>query len=378
MPDATRPIREFGAALLARPDEMMLEIGATGELLVARIRVVVAGLLLLLPLVNNLTGGTVTETLIGLAGAVFVNVIAQVWLALARRRRRYRWLPFATTTFDVTTTSLVLVALAANHLPSGLNSMVVWCGYVLAILLTALRNDGRTTLLAGALSVVQYGLLVAAVFAIASSPEQLMSAEYGAVTASNQLQRLILLAIVTGVTLMVVYRMQRLVEMSGTDGLTRLPNRTWLMHRVPQLLDVVKREGGSLSVAMLDLDHFKRVNDELGQHAGDRALRHVVASLRGQLESGEQLVRVSGAEFVMVLRKPVGTAWERVDAIRRMLGEHPFEADRGAAPWRITFSAGIAGFPQDGQDLSRLLRRADQRLQTAKLEGRNRVVARDA
>jgi diguanylate cyclase (GGDEF)-like protein len=377
MPDATSTLRKFRSALLARPDEMMLEVGATGELLVARIRVVVAGLLLLLPLVNNLTGGTVAETMIGLAGAVFVNVVAQVWLALARRRRRYRWLPFATTSFDVSSTTLVLIALAGNHLPSGLNSMVVWCGYVLAILVTALRNDGRTTLLAGVLAVVQYGLLVAAVFAIASSPEQLMSAEYGAVTLSNQVQRLILLAIITGITLMVVFRMQRLVEMSGTDGLTRLPNRTWLMHRVPQLLEAVKREGGSLSVAMLDLDHFKRINDELGQHAGDRALRHVVGSLRGQMEAGEQLVRVSGAEFVMVLRKPVGTAWERVDAIRRMLGERPFEAERGAGTRRITFSAGIAGFPQDGQDLSRLLRRADQRLQTAKLEGRNRVVARD-
>lgn len=378
MADGTSTLSEMRSALFAQPDEMMLEVGATGELLVARIRVVVAGLLLLLPLVNNLTGGTVAETLIGLAGAVFVNVIAQVWLALARRRRRYRWLPFATTAFDITSTTLVLIALAANHLPSGLNSMVVWCGYVLAILLTALRNDGRTTLLAGALAVAQYGLLLAAVFAIASSPEQLMSAEYGAVNASSQIQRLILLAIITGITLMVVYRMQRLVEMSGTDGLTRLPNRTWLVHRVPQLLEAVKRDGGSLSVAMLDLDHFKRINDDLGQHAGDRALRHVVAALRGQLEAGEQLVRVSGAEFVMVLRKPVGTAWERVDAIRRMLGESPFHAERGADPRRITFSAGIAGFPQDGQDLSRLLRRADQRLQTAKQEGRNRVVARDA
>lgn len=378
MPDATSTLRELRDALLARPDEMMLEVGATGELLVARIRVVVAGLLLLLPLVNNLTGGTVTETLIGLAGAVFVNIVAQVWLALARRRRRHRWLPFATTTFDVTSTTLLLIVLAIHHLPSGLNSMVVWCGYALAILVTALRNDGRTTLLAGALAMAQYGLVVAAGFAISSSPEQLMSAEYGAVTVSNQVQRVILLGIITGVTLMVVYRMQRLVQMSGTDGLTRLPNRTWLMHRVPQLLEVAKRDGGSLSVAMLDLDHFKRINDELGQHAGDRALRHVVASLRGQLEAGEQLVRVSGAEFVMVLRKPVGTAWERVDAIRRMMGDQPFEAERGAGARRITFSAGIAGFPQDGQDLSRLLRRADQRLQAAKQEGRNRVVARDA
>ncbi|GAB3748084.1 GGDEF domain-containing protein [Lysobacter olei] len=377
MSDATRLFRKLGAALLARPDEMMLEIGASGELLVARIRVVVAGLLLLLPLVDNLMGSTVAETLLGLTGAVLFNAVALAWLALARRRRRYRWLPFATTTFDVTATSALLVLLAINHLAAGLNSMVVWCGYVLAILVTALRNDGRTTLLAGALAVGQYGLLVVLAFLVAGSPELLMSAEYGAVTVGNQMQRLVLLAFVTAVTTMLVYRMQRLVEMSGTDGLTRLPNRTWLMHRVPQLLDVVKREGGSLSVAMLDLDHFKRINDELGQHAGDRALRHVVASLRGQLEGGEQLVRVSGAEFVMVLRKPVGTAWERVDAIRRILAEHPFEPERGDQPRPITFSAGIAGFPQDGQDLSHLLRRADKRLQTAKLEGRNRVVARD-
>ena len=70
MPDPSRTIREFGVALLARPDEMMLEVGATGELLVARIRVVVAGLLLLLPLVNNLAGGTVAVT----RGAVGVMV----------------------------------------------------------------------------------------------------------------------------------------------------------------------------------------------------------------------------------------------------------------------------------------------------------------
>jgi diguanylate cyclase (GGDEF)-like protein len=370
-------IREVVASLLARPDEIMLEIGAGGELLVARLRAALAAMLLLLPLANALGGGGINETMIGLGGALVVNVFAQVWLSLARRRRLYRWLPFASSAFDVTATTLVLVALAANHLPAGLNSLIVWCGYILAILLTALRSDGRLALFAGTLAIGQYGLLVLAVFALASSPEQLLSSDYGSVTLGSQAQRLVLLMMFTLITAMVVYRMQRLVELSGTDGLTRLPNRTWLLHRVPRLFDSVRHDGDSLTLALIDLDHFKRINDAHGHHAGDRALRHVVAVLRELAEPGEWLVRIGGEEFVLLLRKPIGTAWERVDAIRRALGERPFQPERGADAMPLSFSAGLAGFPHEGSDLSRLLRRADGRLQQAKLQGRNKVVARD-
>lgn len=370
-------LRDIAVALLSRPDEIMLEVGAGGELLVARLRAVLAAMLLLLPLANALGGGSVKETMIGLGGALFVNVFAQLWLALARQRRQFRWLPFASSAFDVSATTLVLIALAMNHLPAGLNSLIVWCGYVLAILLTALRSDGRITLFAGALAMLQYGALVLAVFALASSPEQLLSSDYGAVTAGSQGQRVLLLVMITLITAMVVYRMQRLVEMSGTDGLTRLPNRTWLLHRIPRLFDSVRQDGDSLTLALIDVDHFKRINDSHGHHAGDRALRHVVAVLRELSEPGEWLARIGGQEFVLVLRKPIGTAWERVDAIRRALGERPFEPERGADAMPLSFSAGLAGFPQEGADLSRLLRRADNRLQQAKLQGRNRVIARD-
>src|SRR5690606_31718706 len=193
----SRSAREILAAVLARPDEVMLEVGAGGELLVARLRVVIAALLLVLPLANAVSGGTVRETLIGLGGAVFVNVFAQVWLQLARRRRRYRWLSFATVAFDVTATTAVLIVLAFAHLPAALNSMVVWGCYLLAIVLTALRGDGRTTLFAGALAVLQYGAIIAAVFAFADSPEHLLSSDYGAVTPGAQVQRVMLLVIAT-------------------------------------------------------------------------------------------------------------------------------------------------------------------------------------
>lgn len=368
---------EVVAALLARPDEIMLEVGAGGELLVARLRAVIAGLLLLLPLSNALGGGSIDETLIGLAGVVFINLFAQTWLVLARRRRRFLWLPFATAAFDVTATSLILLMLANHHLPAGLNSVVVWCGYVLAILLTALRNDGRTTLFAGGLALMQYGVIVAVLLLGADSPERLISSDYGTPTVGNQVQRLILLAIVTVLTAMVVYRLQRLVEMSGTDGLTGLPNRTWLLHRMPHLVDAVEHEGGSLTLALLNMDHFRRINDEIGHRAGDRALRHVVGTITRITDEREWLVRLRGEEFVLVLRKPVGTAWERVDALRRLVSAAPFEPERGADPVHLTFSAGIVGYPNDGHDLSALLRNADRRLQTAKREGRDRVVARE-
>ena len=374
----SRSAREILAAVLARPDEVMLEVGAGGELLVARLRVVIAALLLVLPLANAVGGGTVRETLIGLGGAVFVNVFAQVWLQLARRRRRYRWLSFATVAFDVTATTAVLIVLAFAHLPAALNSMVVWGCYLLAIVLTALRGDGRTTLFAGALAVLQYGAIIAAVFAFADSPEHLLSSDYGAVTPGAQVQRVMLLVIATMITATVVYRMQRLVEMSGTDGLTRLPNRTWLLHRMPRLLEVASEEDGSLSLALIDLDHFSRINDEAGHHAGDRAIRHVVEVLKGMTERNERLVRLGGEEFVLVMPQPLGTAWERVDAIRRVLGQRPFDPERGnLEPLRLTFSAGVAASPHDGHDLSTLLRRADRRLKMAKREGRNRVIARD-
>lgn len=362
--------------LLTRPDEIMLEVGASGELLVARLRAVLAALLLLLPILNVLGGGAIDETLVGLGGAVLINVFAQVWLPLARRARRYRWLPFATSAFDVTAASIVLVALASIEIPAALNSMVVWAGYLLAIVLTALRGDGRVTLAAGALALVQYGLLAAIALTVAT-PEQLISSDYGSVTWGTQLQRLVLLAIGTLVTALVVYRMQRLVEMSGTDGLTRLPNRTWLVHRIPRLFDAARQDGGSLTLALINLDHFKRINDDAGHNMGDRALRHVVQVLREECEPGEWLVRLGGEEFVLVMRKPIGTAWERVETIRRAVAARPFEPERGGDLIRVTFSAGLAGYPQEGVELSRLLRRCDHRLQQAKREGRNRVVARD-
>ncbi len=369
--------RDVLRTLLSRPDEVMLDLGAGGELLVARVRALLSALILLLPLVAGLSGGSATEVMIGLGAAVFINLCAQIWLALAHHRRRHDWLSYATTTYDVTTTTVVLVALNLSDPVAPFNSVVVWCFYLLAIGMTALRNDGRLTLYAGGMAMSQYALLVAALFALAENPEELVSVQYGTADVGSQIERVLLMLLMTLLTTTIVYRMQRLIESSGTDGLTGLPNRAWLVQRMPRILEAVREEGESLTLGLLDLDDFKRINAQAGHLAGDRAIRHVAASMRDMLGPRERIVRIGGQEFVLLLRCPIGNAWERLDRLRHSMVERPFVPDRSADPMPISFSGGLSSYPMDGNDVSSLLRTADRRLQAAKNEGRNRVVARD-
>ncbi|HRN62987.1 MAG TPA: GGDEF domain-containing protein [Luteimonas sp.] len=369
-------LKQVFATLVGRPDEVMLELGAGGELLVAKVRALLSLLLLALPLVAGIGGADSTGTLLGLGIVVFINIMAQVWLALAREPRRHRWLPYVTCTWDISITSGVLAMLAVDDPVGGLGSVVVWCFYLFAIALTALRNDGRLTLYAGALAIVQYALVVALVYS--TTPAPLLSLDYAAIGIGAQAERSILLLMMTLLTCTIVYRMQRLIEMSGRDGLTGTPNRAWLLHRLPRMFESARREGRSVSIGLVDIDHFKRVYGEIGHIGGDRAIRHIVEHLRGMLGDDEHLARIGGQEFVLVLCCPVGSAWERIDRYRRTLGEQPFHPDRGLEPVTLAFSAGLAAFPQDGASASALLGCADRRLQEAKRSGRNRVIARDA
>ena len=367
---------ELYRSLREAPDDILLELGADGEVLLARFRLLLSTLLIALPLINFYTGGGSYESMIGFTGVGLAMLLSQVWLTLARRRRRYRWLPYVSASFDVTVVSMVLLLLALRLPAAGLNSVVVWCFYPLVVLATALRNDVRVTLLAGALAMLQFGALSAWFIMTATVP--LVDADYGTVHVSTQLQRTFLLFASTLVTMLIVFRMQRLVQMSGTDGLTGLPNRTFLNHRVPQIISDARAEGDTLCIALLDLDYFKQINDELGHQAGDRALKHIVETLRLDLRRDEPLLRVGGEEFVLVLRQPLGAAWERVDQLRRKVAAACFLPGDDAEPRKLTFSAGMSSCPGDAVDVSGLMRNADLRLRVAKRTGRNRVVARDS
>jgi diguanylate cyclase (GGDEF)-like protein len=360
---------------LSRPDEMMLELGAGGELLVARLRAVLSALVLLLPLAGALTGADASETAIGLAAAVLVNLMAQAWLVLARNTRAHAWLPWTTCAWDVTAVTGVLALLAAGDRVAGMNSLVVWAFYLMAIAMTALRSDGRLTLFAGGLAMLQYAALVAVLFAM-SSPQQLVSADYGTATVANQVERVMLLGLMALMMLAVVNRMQRLVELSGRDQLTGLPNRRWLRQHALKRLERLPR-GGSMTVALLDIDHFRRINEDLGRQDADRAMRHLVRIAGERLQESERMARLGRDEFALLLDCPIGTAWERMEQLRGELAAQPFIAGRGADPLRLRISVGVAAWPQDGTDLPALLAAADRRLEASRHSGGNRVVARD-
>lgn len=376
MDDDLRGLRRVLARLLARPDELMLEVGAGGELLVARLRALISALLLPVPLLGLVLGEASYEMFAGLGGAVLANVAAQAWLALARRRRRHPWLPFATGTYDVSAITLLLVVLALRDPSAGLNSTVVWCIYLLAIGMTGLRNDGRLTLYVGALALAQFALLAIAVFALAP-PSQLASPAYGIASPVSVMHRCMLLAIATLLTATVVYRMQRLVEMSGHDSLTGLPNRAWLLQRMPHVFAAARNGGGTLALALIDIDRFQRINDEAGHLAGDRVLRHFGAAISEALQENEMAVRIGGQEFVMVLHGPAGGAWERLDRLRRAIAGRRFLPELGDDALHLSFSAGLAAWPADGGHLSALLGVADRRLRAAKAGGGDRIAARD-
>lgn len=359
-------------SLAERPDELMQEVGAGGEILVARLRIACSLVLLLLPAIHYSLGGDSRESFIGLAGATALMLLSQIWLKLAQRQRRYLWLPFASACFDVLLVGALLLSLGLRPGAEGIDPLVAWAGYPLAIIATALRNDARITLLAGGLALLQSLALIFLLTPLAPATT------LGLPSLSGQLQHGAMLVLLTLVTTVIVFRTQRLLQMAGSDGLTGLPNRSYLNHRVPQLLAEARAEGQTLSLALIDLDHFRRINEDHGHLAGDRALRHAVKTLRLELGRGEPMMRVGGEEFVLLLRCPIGAAWERVDGLRQRLEQHPFQPGGEAEPVRMTFSAGLACMPQDANHLSDLMKRADERVSLAKRLGRNRVMARDS
>jgi diguanylate cyclase (GGDEF)-like protein len=154
----------------------------------------------------------------------------------------------------------------------------------------------------------------------------------------------------------------RLDELTRTDDLTGLPNRRAWDELLTHELSVAERQGEDVSVAMLDLDFFKKYNDEHGHLAGDRLLRAAAAAWQVTLRTTDVLARWGGEEFALMLPGCDGAGAAAL--IERL---------RGTLPDGVTFSAGVA--TSDGRTAPRaLVDAADQALYTAKASGRDRVV----
>ncbi|MBK1841680.1 diguanylate cyclase [Azospirillum sp. YIM B02556] len=166
---------------------------------------------------------------------------------------------------------------------------------------------------------------------------------------------------------------EALRDMASRDPLTGIYNRRFFMDMARAQVARAHRFHEPLSIFVLDVDHFKRINDTFGHATGDDALRMVAAGCQAILREYDVLGRLGGEEFVVVL--PGATAEESrvvAERVRRHLARMPIEAPEGT--FRLTASIGIAGLEGATDTLERAIHRADLALYRAKHLGRNRVV----
>ena len=169
----------------------------------------------------------------------------------------------------------------------------------------------------------------------------------------------------------------RLVEHSSTDYLTGLPNRRAFFEAADRTLSQAQRLGHDVAVVLLDLDHFKAVNDTHGHGVGDRTLVAVAQAIRATLRQGDLVARHGGEEFILLLSLLTPDAASTfAERLRTVIAGLHISTDLGGAIG-ITASMGLATSNAWGLELAGLLSRADQALYRAKAAGRNRVEVAD-
>lgn len=162
-----------------------------------------------------------------------------------------------------------------------------------------------------------------------------------------------------------------------TDGLTGITNRSHFVESAPVVVELCRRHDHPISVLMIDIDHFKQINDRYGHPEGDGVIRHVAATMRNKLRITDLLARYGGEEFAVILPEtPPRSAFTVAESLRRSIEETPIALGSGRSI-RITISAGVAGHDclPDDIGLEELLKHADLNLYEAKQKGRNRVEA---
>jgi diguanylate cyclase (GGDEF)-like protein/PAS domain S-box-containing protein len=163
-----------------------------------------------------------------------------------------------------------------------------------------------------------------------------------------------------------------LTEQTLRDPLTGLHNRRYLEETLPRELSRAKRVGYPMALVMVDLDHFKRVNDTYGHPTGDAVLKAMASILLHGAREGDIICRFGGEEFLVALpNMTIERAHTRAKAWQTALASSSIQ--HGAFSIQITLSAGISAFPDNGADVETLLHRADEALYRAKANGRNRV-----
>ncbi len=209
----------------------------------------------------------------------------------------------------------------------------------------------------------------------------------------NQIVILALIVLTTGIVLAIflffTFRLMRrlhaaqaaIAELAVTDGLTGLSNRRHFFERFDEEIDRARRYGSNLSLLMLDIDHFKQVNDTYGHPAGDMVLAEVARLLNANIRTSDIIGRYGGEEFaILIPAMSVSEAAQAAEKLRVVIEVNDIALE--GPPLNVTISAGVADISSVIEDTKAspkdaLIRAADRALYRAKNEGRNRVVVHE-
>jgi diguanylate cyclase (GGDEF)-like protein len=241
----------------------------------------------------------------------------------------------------------------------------LYSAYFIAVGAMALRNDPRICALAGLVAVLAYGAVVAYAdiqYDMTNRPTEMgtfdLTAHYG---------RLLLLTSAVFLSTTVVLRTQKLRWLAAKDPLTRLINRGAFDERMQAEVARAVRHKHELSVAMIDIDHFKQFNDAYGHMVGDEVLRVLANIFKQSVRRSDLVARYGGEEFIVLFPEtPAANALFKAEDLRKSVEQSS-----------VTVSIGVAEVPSDGTDMRTVIDCADQRLYQAKRAGRNRVVGPD-
>jgi two-component system cell cycle response regulator len=166
------------------------------------------------------------------------------------------------------------------------------------------------------------------------------------------------------------------LELAVTDPLTGLHNRRYMFGQLDALAQRSAKGGAPVAALLLDIDHFKKINDNFGHDVGDEVLREFAVRLASNVRAVDLPCRYGGEEFVTIMPGATVEAAERIaERIRRYISGSPFRVAQGSELLTVTISIGVAGIlgPEDTSEA--LLKRADEALYEAKAAGRNRVIS---